>query len=107
VYTYLAEVVAEAGLEEGTRGGVERLAGRTQHFVNNWRYFSWFGSGCGPALNCLGILKGCPYMLLMAFFAFAFQAWRTAASTLTLQQPAAVPRKHWLQSGDRLHPSIG
>jgi len=70
-----AEVVAEAGLEEGAGGGVERLAGRAQYFVHDGRHFSWFRRAVRSPLQEL---------LLPAALALSRQPRRASARTFPL-----------------------
>jgi hypothetical protein len=40
MHPHVAEILPEARLHEGTRGGVQRVTRRAQHFTHDWRNFS-------------------------------------------------------------------
>ena len=59
VNTDLAEVEAEAGLEEGARRRVERLPGRTKRLMNDARCLAKNGGRAGPlGLELLAVIPG-------------------------------------------------
>jgi hypothetical protein len=62
---YLAEVVPEARLHEGTRRRVERLARRPQHFVHDWRHGGRTGGAARPPMQAQAVL--------LAVLALSFQ----------------------------------
>ena len=72
-----AEIVAESWFEECPRGGIKRLAGRTQYVMHD----GWNGGGisaaCFPPLQKL--------FLLFAFFTSTTRGAGTAAGALPLQ----------------------
>jgi len=50
MHAHPAEVVAEARLHKRARAGIQRLAGRSQYFVDNGRRFAWH---CGSYVIAL------------------------------------------------------
>jgi hypothetical protein len=65
MHAHLAEVMAEARFHKGTRGRVERLSRRVQHFMHNGRSRARTGAGI-QALQFV-------FLFLLALVALALQ----------------------------------
>jgi hypothetical protein len=74
VNTHVAEVVAEARLEERTSGGVEGMARRTKDVADDARNVDWSSGRGSAALDCWGGL------FQLAFFAH-FRAFGAGAGS--------------------------